>query len=175
MDSADALFSIYALAGLRTIRTSAEDGRGREEMMEAVAGRVSALTGNSGAGKSSILNMLSPGLGLHTGEISRKIGRGRHTTRHVELFRLGGGALIADTPGFSSFDAELAGAKGPSRVQHAFPDFAPHIGRCRFDDCMHIEEPGCAVKEAVESGAIHPSRHASYVRLCRMAAQGATV
>lgn len=175
MDGADELFGIYTLAGFNTIRTSAGDGRGRQEVMKAIAGRFSAFTGNSGVGKSSILNMLSPGLGLGTGEVSQKLGRGRHTTRHVELYRLGGGAIVADTPGFSSFDAELAGAMGRSQIQYAFPDFAPYLGNCRFDDCLHINEPGCAVKEAVESGAVHPSRHAGYARLCHMAARSASV
>ncbi|MDR1299447.1 MAG: ribosome small subunit-dependent GTPase A [Oscillospiraceae bacterium] len=173
MDSADGLFEIYALAGFNTIRTSAGDGRGRgrEEIMNAISGKFSAFTGNSGVGKSSILNMLSPALGLATGEVSKKLGRGRHTTRHVELYKLGGGAIVADTPGFSSFDAELAGAMDRSRIQYAFPDFAPYLGECRFGDCLHINEPGCAVKGAVELGAIHPSRHAGYARLCHMAAR----
>jgi ribosome biogenesis GTPase len=166
MDSGDELFEIYARAGFETIRVSADTGRGREELMSVLTGQFSVLTGNSGVGKSSILNMLSPGLDIATGDVSRKLGRGRHTTRHVELYRLGGGAVIADTPGFSSFDADRVGALERARIQLAFPDFAPYLGQCRFDDCIHLSEPDCAVLSAVASGDIHPSRHAGYARLC---------
>ncbi|MDR1589498.1 MAG: ribosome small subunit-dependent GTPase A [Oscillospiraceae bacterium] len=170
MDDADALFDIYSRAGFITIRASADTGQGRDEIRSVLAGRFSALTGNSGVGKSSILNMLAPELGIATGDVSRKLGRGRHTTRHVELYRLGGDAIIADTPGFSSFDADSIGMMKRSEIQHTFPDFAPYIGKCRFDDCLHISEPGCAVRAAADSGAIHPSRRAGYERLCREAA-----
>jgi ribosome biogenesis GTPase len=165
VDGADALFDIYTRAGFTTIRVSADTGQGRDEILSALEGRFSALTGNSGVGKSSILNMLAPELDIATGGVSRKLGRGRHTTRHVELYKLGGGAVVADTPGFSSFDSDNAGLIKAAELQRVFPDFAPYLGKCRFDDCMHINEPDCAVRQAVESGAIHPSRHAGYARL----------
>jgi ribosome biogenesis GTPase len=170
VDDADTLFDIYSRAGFITIRTSADTGLGRDETLAALSGRFSALTGNSGVGKSSIINMLAPGLDIATGGVSRKLGRGRHTTRHVELYRLSGDAVIADTPGFSSFDADSVGMMKKAEIQRAFPDFAPYIGKCRFDDCLHISEPGCAVRDAVSSGAIHSSRYSGYERLCREAA-----
>jgi ribosome biogenesis GTPase len=166
VDGADALFDIYTRAGFTTIRVSADTGQGRGEILAALEGRFSALTGNSGVGKSSILNMLAPELDIATGGVSRKLGRGRHTTRHVELYRLDGGAVVADTPGFSSFDSDNAGLIKAGELQRVFPDFAPYLGKCRFDDCMHINEPDCAVRQAVESGEIHLSRHTGYVRLC---------
>ncbi|MDR2357262.1 MAG: ribosome small subunit-dependent GTPase A [Oscillospiraceae bacterium] len=171
VDDADTLFDIYSRAGFITIRTSADSGLGRDETLAVLSGRFSAFTGNSGVGKSSIINMLTPGLDIATGDISRRLGRGRHTTRHVELYRLNDGAVIADTPGFSAFDADSVGMMKKTELQRVFPDFAPYIGKCRFDDCLHISEPGCAVRDAVASGAIHPSRHSGYERLCREAAE----
>ena len=134
-----------------------------------LAGKISAFTGNSGVGKSSLLNALDPAFGLATGEISEKLGRGRHTTRHVELFPLAGG-LIADTPGFSAFDQE----KGEDPVEQealarSFREFRPYLGQCRFVGCAHVKEQGCAVLAARDAGKIVPSRHESYVRLYELA------
>jgi ribosome biogenesis GTPase len=165
LDRGDELYDIYRSAGFTTIRTSAETGEGIAALSESIRGKVSAFTGNSGVGKSSILNMLEPGFNISVGDVSQKLGRGRHTTRHVELYRLKSGAVVADTPGFSSFDAEEMELSGKERLQHLFIDFGPYIGRCRFRDCAHVREAGCAVLEAVERGAIMKSRHASYVRL----------
>ena len=163
MDSADPLFDIYAKSGFITIRTSAETGEGIAALASVIKGKISAFTGNSGVGKSSILNMLDPNIHLSVGEISYKLGRGRHTTRHVELYKLGGGTLVADTPGFSAFATEQIERK--EDVQFLFRDFEKYLGQCRFRDCAHIKEIGCAVLDAVARGEIQKSRHDSYVRL----------
>ena len=163
---AEELYSIYTGAGIPTLKLSAVTGQGIEELRALLAGKTSAFTGNSGVGKSSILNALEPDFRLATGEISEKLGRGRHTTRHVELFPAAGG-LIADTPGFSSFEDDQLLEK--ERLQTCFREFAPYLDQCRFIGCAHVREKGCAVLEAVEEGKIHPSRHRSYVRLYELA------
>ena len=165
LDDGTRLVKIYEHAGYRVIRTSAETGEGVEELRAAIAGGVVAFTGNSGVGKSSILNCLDPGFQIRVGEVSDKLGRGRHTTRHVELYRLSDGTYVADTPGFSSFDTEQMELVLKENLQYAFPDFAPYLGHCQFNDCAHLAEPGCRVLEAVESGDIEPTRHESYRRL----------
>ena len=119
-------------------------------------------------GKSSILNALSPGFQLQVGEVSEKLGRGRHTTRHVELYRLGADAVVADTPGFSSFDTGMELLR-KEELERAFREFRPYLGQCRFTGCAHIKEKGCAVLEALSAGKIASSRHASYVRLYQQA------
>ena len=171
LDKGDDLVSIYEKAGFRVIRTSAETGEGVEELRRAIDGRFVAFTGNTGVGKSSILNRLLPGLELQTGEVSEKLGRGRHTTRHVELFDLGGGTFAADTPGFSSFDTDQMDVILKENLQYAFPEFAPYIGRCRFPDCSHRAEPDCAVTAALRSGEIGKTRYDSYRKLYEKAAQ----
>ncbi|MCL2402556.1 MAG: ribosome small subunit-dependent GTPase A [Oscillospiraceae bacterium] len=169
LDPGDFLYDIYRKSGFATLRTSAETGEGRGELLAVIADSICAFTGNSGVGKSSILNMLEPNFQISTGEISKKLGRGRHTTRHVELFKLPGGAIIADTPGFSAFDTESQ-LTAKDELQYMFPDFEPYLGACRFLDCAHIKEPGCAVLEAIEDGNVQKSRHSSYVRLYEIAA-----
>ena len=163
------LARIYERAGFPTLQVSAETGEGLEELRRFLTGKVCAFTGNSGVGKSSILNALEADFDLPTGEISQKLGRGRHTTRHVELFRLSCGALAADTPGFSSFDVDRMELARKEELQYAFREFAPYLGRCRFQDCAHGKEKGCAVLAAVEAGDIPESRHRSYVRLYEQA------
>ena len=165
----ETLEATYRKAGFPTLRLSAETGEGIPRLIELLAGKVSAFTGNSGVGKSSILNAIAPQMELATGQVSEKLGRGRHTTRHVELFRLPGGALAADTPGFSSFDVDRAEGMDPEGLERCFPEFAPYLGKCRFPDCAHVKEKGCAVLRALEEGEIAPSRHQSYVRLYEQA------
>jgi len=165
----DALFAIYTAAGFLTIRTSAVTGEGIEALRAAIAGKICAFVGNSGVGKSSILNALEPGFTVKTAAVSEKLGRGRHTTRHVELFHLSSGTEVADTPGFSSFDIEKMDLVLVREMQYVFPDFAPYIGHCEFRDCAHIGERGCAIIEAVHEGKIEPTRHESYVRLYNQA------
>ena len=169
LDAAEELYQTYRKAGFLTLRVSAETGEGIPELAAAIAGKVSAFTGNSGVGKSSILNALEPEFRLQVGEVSDKLWRGRHTTRHVELFRLSSGAIVADTPGFSSFDTEGMELRRPEELQYTFREFAPYLDQCRFTGCAHVKEKGCAVLAAVKAGAIAPSRHASYVRLYEQA------
>lgn len=171
LDAGGELCSIYTDAGFPVIRTSAETGEGIEELRAALRGKISAFTGNSGVGKSSLLNRLLPGLDIPTGEVSEKLGRGRHTTRHIELFRLEEGSYVADTPGFASFEIEMMKRIPKEELAFCFRDFAPYIGRCRFLDCTHRREPGCAVTEAVEAGSISRSRYVSYLRLYELSAQ----
>ena len=163
LDPAKQLYDIYSSVGLATIRTSAETGEGIKELHDEIRGAVCAFTGNSGVGKSSILNELDLGLRITVGDVSKKLGRGRHTTRHVELYRLTCGAIIADTPGFSAFYTQRFAAK--EEVAGFFPEFEPYIGQCRFLDCAHIKEPGCAILDALEKGKIQKSRHSGYVRM----------
>ena len=165
----DRLAAIYEAAGFQTVRVSAETGQGIDQLRDIIAGKVCAFTGNSGVGKSSVLNALEPGFTLATGEISLKLGRGRHTTRHVELFRLSNGALVADTPGFSSFDTDRLEVCRKEDLQHRFREFAPYLDKCQFLDCAHIKEKGCAVRAALKAGEIQPTRHQSYVRLYEQA------
>lgn len=169
LEPGEELAEIYSRAGFQTLRVSAGTGEGIQSLRAAIAGKVCAFTGNSGVGKSSILNALEPGMGLSTGQVSDKLGRGRHTTRHVELFRLSCGALAADTPGFSSFDVDRMELSRKEELQHAFREFAPYLGKCRFLDCAHVKEKGCAVLGAVKAGEIPATRHQSYVRLYEQA------
>lgn len=166
---ASALADIYRRAGFPVIVTSAETGEGMAELHGAISGKLSVFTGNSGVGKSSILNALCPALQLPVGEVSEKLGRGRHTTRHIELYALGADTFVADTPGFSSFDTERMDLVLKEQLQYAFSDFAPYLGRCQFQDCAHLKEPGCAVRAALEAGQIEPTRYESYRRLYELA------
>jgi len=165
LDPADELFGIYEKAGFKTVRVSAETGEGMEQLIPLIAGKVSAFTGNSGVGKSSILNALDPAFGLKVGEISDALGRGRHTTRHVELFRLSCGAEIIDTPGFSSFESEELSLELKRRLPETFREFLPYLEDCRFVGCSHTKEKGCAVLDALKQGKIQKCRHVSYLRL----------
>ena len=171
LDPAHDLVRIYEHAGFLVICTSAETGEGVEALRALLEGKLTAFTGNSGVGKSSILNRLAPELKLETGEVSEKLGRGRHTTRHVELYRLGENTYVADTPGFSSFDTDQMELILKENLQYAFPDFGSFIGKCRFDDCSHRKEPDCAVRAAVEDGDIEKSRYESYLKLYEKSSQ----
>ena len=165
LDKAGDLYGIYAAAGYPTLRLSAQTGEGVEELRALLKGKTSAFTGNSGVGKSSLLNALEPQYALETGQVSDKLGRGRHTTRHVELFRACGG-LVADTPGFSSLEGEALELPEKERLAACFAEFAPYLDGCRFQDCSHRKEAGCGLLVAVERGEVAASRHKSYCRLC---------
>lgn len=165
LDPAEGLYGIYSRSAIPVLRISAETGEGLDALRRAIAGKLNAFTGNSGVGKSSVLNALVPGLQLPVGEVSKALGRGRHTTRHVELFPLGGGTYVIDTPGFSSFDTEEMDLELKEHLPETFPEFAPYVGECRFTGCTHTKEKGCRVLQAVKDGDIPPSRHKSYLRL----------
>ena len=171
LDPAVDLVRIYEHAGFSVIRASAETGEGVEELRQLIRGKLTAFTGNSGVGKSSMLNRLCPQLALATGEVSEKLGRGRHTTRHVELYCLEEDTFVADTPGFSSFDTDQMELILKENLQYAFPDFGRYIGACQFHDCSHRAEPGCAVTAAVASGDVERSRYDSYLRLYEKSSQ----
>ncbi len=168
---AQPLAEIYRRAGVPVLVTSAETGEGIEALREALAGKLSCLTGNSGVGKSSLLNRACPQLRLPVGEVSEKLGRGRHTTRHIELYSLGSNTFVADTPGFSAFDTERMELVHKEQLQYAFPEFAPYLGHCQFPDCAHRKEPGCAVRKALAEGEIGQTRYDSYERLYELASQ----
>ena len=171
LDPALDLVRIYRNAGFTVISASAETGQGVEELRKLLQGKLTAFTGNTGVGKSSMLNRLSPELGLATGEVSEKLGRGRHTTRHVELYKLDADTYVADTPGFSSFDTDQMDVILKENLQYAFPDFGPFTGSCQFHDCSHRKEPGCGVRMALEEGKIEPTRYDSYLKLYEKASQ----
>ena len=153
--------SIYEKSGFKTLVVSAKTGEGIEELKAELENCVSAFTGNSGVGKSSLLNLLFPRLCLETGEVSTKLGRGRHTTRHTELFKHGFGGYVADTPGFSSLDGQFS-LEFKECLIDCFPDFSAFTEKCFFNDCAHTCEKGCGVCAAVDNGKIQKSRHESY-------------
>ena len=165
LDPADELFEIYHAAGFPTIRVSAETSEGMEELQAQISGKFSAFTGNSGVGKSSILNTLDPEFRIKTGEVSDALGRGRHTTRHVELYRLSCGAEVVDSPGFSSFETDELNLELKHHLPETFREFAPFLEDCRFVGCSHTKEKGCAVRDALKRGEIQKSRYESYLRL----------
>ena len=171
IDPADELYTIYTGAGFETLRTSAATGEGIPELKAALGGKICAFTGNSGVGKSSILNSIVPDFNIEVAAVSNKLGRGKHTTRHVQLYDIGNETYIADTPGFASFDIEMMQTIDKQELQHDFRDFKKYIGNCRFNDCAHLKEPGCAVTEALQAGQIIPSRYQSYKRLYELSAQ----
>ncbi|MGE5575614.1 MAG: ribosome small subunit-dependent GTPase A [Syntrophothermus sp.] len=156
----ETLVLMYKRAGYRVIPTSAKKGTNVVLLREALQGRLSTFAGPSGVGKSALLNAVSPGHGLVTGQVSEKIHRGKHTTRYAQLLPLEGGGWVADTPGFSQL--ELAGIS-PEELSFLFPEFEPFIGQCRFHPCFHDQEPGCAVKKALQGGGITPLRYEHYL------------
>ncbi len=171
LDPARSLRETYERAGFQVFPVSAVTGEGLDALRSFLQGKLTAFTGNTGVGKSSILNALCPELELATGEVSERLGRGRHTTRHVELYSLGDDTYVMDTPGFASFDTDQMDVILKENLQYAFPDFAPYIGHCQFADCSHRREPGCAVRAALDAGQIVPSRYESYLKLYEKSAQ----
>lgn len=171
IDPADELYDIYTRSGFVTVRTSAQTGEGISELKSALRGKICAFTGNSGVGKSSILNSIVPSFNIEVAAVSAKLGRGKHTTRHVELYDIGDNTFIADTPGFASFDIEMMQTIDKQELQHDFREFKKYIGECRFNDCAHLKEPGCTVTAALRRGEIMPSRYQSYKRLYELSAQ----
>ncbi len=170
LDPGDELFRIYTASGYPCLRVSAMTGEGIEALRTQIFGKTCCFTGNSGVGNSSILNSLAPHLSIETAEVSQKLGRGRHTTRHVELFDLGEETFLADTPGFAAFDNDSDEPIRKQELAALFPDFTPHLGACRFDDCSHRAEPDCCLREAVDAGLVMPSRYDSYKRMYAEAA-----
>lgn len=163
-DSGERNKSIYEKAGFKTVLCNNSDSTGSEEIKELLTGKCSAFTGNTGVGKSSLLNNIFPQLNLQTGETSKKLGRGKHTTRHCELFKVDGG-YIADTPGFSSLDFQRCERILKDELPHCFREFEEYLPYCKFTSCTHTCDKGCAVVKAVEDGNIAKSRHDSYVSM----------
>ena len=157
-----AVREVYDAIGIKTVEVDYSDEESVQRVRELLSGKISAFTGNSGAGKSTLLNAVDPSLDLATGEISRKLGRGRHTTRHAELYKLAGGGYIADTPGFSTFETNRYDVIRKEELAGCFREFAEFTDNCRFRDCSHTCEKGCAVVEAVAAGKIPKIRHESY-------------
>ena len=157
--------SIYEKCANQVLTISNTENMGIDKVKQCLEGKTTVLAGPSGVGKSSILNALDPRFSLAVGEVSKALGRGRHTTRHVEMFPLDEDTYVIDTPGFSSFDTEELDLELKARLPETFPEFAPYLGQCRFVGCSHVKEKGCAVLQAVKDGKIPASRHRSYVRL----------
>lgn len=156
---------IYTSAGFRVIICNNMSGSGSEEVADMLKGKISAFAGNTGVGKSSLLNCIDKSLALETGETSKKLGRGKHTTRQCELFKVCGG-YVADTPGFSSVDFEQSEKILKQDLPYCFREFEPFLDKCKFlTNCSHINDKGCAVVQAVKNGIISEERHNNYISL----------
>ena len=159
--AADMLRTAYAGSGIPLVQLNYETGEGLDEVKGYIEGHLCAFCGNSGVGKSTLLNTLAPALHRETGQISQKLGRGRHTTREVTIFEAFGGR-IADTPGFASLEANRAGFIPKENLEHAFPEFGPYLGQCQFTGCSHRTEKGCAIRAALAEGKLSRTRYDSY-------------
>ena len=159
---AEAMFGFYSPLGYPVIFSSVKSGAGIDELRTVLTGKISALAGPSGVGKSSLLNAVQPGLGLAVLEVSQAVKKGRHATNVRELFPLTGGGYVADTPGLRSLSLWDT---TPEELDGYFPEIAPLVPQCAFNNCSHIHEPECAVRAAVEAGKVHPARYESYIRL----------
>lgn len=168
LENADEYVEIYSKAGIKSFAVSCTTGEGVDLVKSELKNHISVFCGNSGVGKSSLLNAIDPQLALKTGEISDKLGRGRHTTRHSELFKVEGG-YVADTPGFSSFDAEETELILKDDLPYAFKEFEEYLGQCKFTSCLHMKDKGCRVIQAVQDGEIPVSRHESYCAMMEQA------
>lgn len=168
LGDADEYVDIYRRAGIKAFAVSCVTGEGVDAVKAELQNHISAFCGNTGVGKSSLLNAIDPDLALKTGEISDKLGRGRHTTRHSELFKVEGG-YVADTPGFSSFETEETEPILKDDLPFAFKEFEPYIGQCKFTSCIHVKDKGCRILQAVEAGEIPVSRHESYCAMMEQA------
>ena len=170
LSAATPLIEAYTASTIPVICLDYESGEGLDDIRARIRGNLCAFCGNSGVGKSTLLNALAPGLRRETGQISQKLGRGRHTTREVEIFEVCGGR-IADTPGFASLDARKICRIPKEELQHTFPEFEPYFGQCRFTGCSHRTETGCAVRQALAEGKISPTRYQSYLTMYEEASQ----
>ena len=165
LDPGEEIARVYEQSGFRVLRLSAETGKGTDLLRDLLSIGITAFSGQTGVGKSSLLNRVFPEAAAATGEISVKLGRGRHTTRAVEIFDLPNGGAVVDTPGFSSFDDGEADQIPADELPNCFVEFREYLGQCRFSDCSHCKDQGCAILEALDEGKIQPSRHRSYVRM----------
>ena len=164
LQNGDEVAKIYRNSDIAVFQCSPDNTEEAKKLRDFLKGKVTAFTGNSGVGKSTLLNMLFPDLELQTGQISQKLGRGRHTTRVVELFELDG-CFVADTPGFSTVDLQRYEMIDKTQLQYCFPEFEKYLGECQFTSCSHTCEKGCRILQALNDGEIEQSRHRSYVAM----------
>ncbi|PHS35508.1 MAG: ribosome small subunit-dependent GTPase A [Alkaliphilus sp.] len=157
------IVDVYKNTGYKIILSSITEEAGINELRDVLRDRTTVFAGPSGVGKSSLLNEIAPNFKLKTGEISRKNSRGKHTTRHVELLKVNSTGWVVDTPGFSALSLEFI--KDEQKLAYHFPEFLDYIPSCKFVSCIHINEPKCAVKDAIKEGKVHPQRYKNYVRM----------
>lgn len=162
---------IYTDAGYKSLALSCKENEGIDNVSELIRGKISVFCGNSGVGKSSLLNLLDDRFNIATGEISEKLGRGRHTTRHTQFYIFSDDTMVADSPGFSSIETEKMTVIKKDEAELCFREFEKYLGKCKFTGCSHTKEKGCKIIEAVEKGEIHKSRFDSYVAIYEEAKQ----